>query len=256
MTNTRLIFNNLWRKGTILGESSEHPQFPSTDTQGDTPSQFWRTLSSNNSCENAYISIDLLTAQAVDFIAILNHDISANATITWRGADDANFANNAANISITHNPTNIFHFFGANNSTTRRYVQLQIQDANNPSNYIQVGPVVMGTYWEPARAIKSQYGKARADDSIIDESHALVEYGQPRPRRKTWSLPFSGLSETDADTIVTFFDEAGLTYGFVLCLDYNNPNSYSYFVKNVELIEPTQDHYNSWSWGLNIREKL
>jgi hypothetical protein len=104
--------------------------------------------------------------------------------------------------------------------------------------------------------VKSGYGKARTDDSIIDESYALVEFGQPRPRRKTWSLPFSGLSETDADTIVQFQDEAGLTYGFVLCLDYNSPNAYSYFVKNVELIEPTQDHYNSWSWALSIREKL
>jgi hypothetical protein len=368
MTNTRLIFNNLWRKGTILGESSEHPQFPSTDTQGDTPSQFWRTrhgtgsgnglfvVTNSNKYINfdeggaeltgtlttgsyngntlatavaaamnaapgkaltyacvysetnalftisagsnftirwntgtnkaadisdlcgysdgsndtgaltytsdyrrihyprAFITNDLLTAQGVNFLAFLNHNISASATIKWRGADDDAFTTNLEEVTITHNPTNLIYFFAS--SKTKRYTQIQVEDPTNPNSYIQVGAVVMGTYWEPARAIKSEYGKARADDSIIDESYALVEFSQPRPRRKTWSLPFSGLSETDADTIVSFCDEPGLTYGFILCMDYNSPNSYSYFVKNVELIEPTRNHYNHWSWGLNIREKL
>ncbi|HCS49905.1 MAG TPA: hypothetical protein DIW61_17330 [Candidatus Aminicenantes bacterium] len=368
MTNTRLIFSNLWRKGTILGECCEHPQYPSTDTQGDTPSQFWRTrhgtgsgnglfvVTDSNKYINfdeggaeltgtvatgsyngntlatavaaamnaapgkaltyacvysetnalftisagsnftirwntgtnkavdisglcgfsdaaddtgaltydgdyrrihyprAFITNDLLTAQTVNFLALLNHNISASATIKWRGADDDAFTVNLVEVTITHNPTNLFYFFGS--SSTKRYVQIQVEDPTNPNSYIHIGPVVMGTYWEPARPAKSPYGKARPDDSIVDESYALVEFGQPRPRRKTWSLPFSGLSETDADTIILFFDEVGITHGFVLCLDYNSPNSYSYFVKNVELIEAVQDYHDSWSWALNIREKL
>ena len=368
MTNTRLIYSNLWRKGTILGECCEHPQYPSTDTQGDTPSQFWRTrhgtgsgnglfvVSDSNKYINfdeggaeltgtvttgsyngntlatavaaamnaapgkaltyacaysetnalftisagsnftirwntgtnkaadisglcgfsdaandtgaltytaeyrrihysrAYITLDLLTAQEVNFLALLNHNISDAATIKWRGADDDAFTVNLVEVTITHNPTNLFYFFGS--SSTKRYVQIQIEDPTNPNSYIQIGPMIMGKYWEPTRPVKSPYSKARGDDSIVEESHALVEYGQPRPRRKTWSLPFSGLSETDADTIILFFDEVGITHGFALCLDYNTPNTYSYFVKNVELIEAEQDYHNSWSWGLNIREKL
>jgi hypothetical protein len=43
MTKVRIIYNNLWRMGTILAESSQHPQFPSEDTQIDTPLQPWRS---------------------------------------------------------------------------------------------------------------------------------------------------------------------------------------------------------------------
>lgn len=41
----RLIYNNLWRKGTLASPSSEHAQHPATDTQIDTKTMFWRTTS-------------------------------------------------------------------------------------------------------------------------------------------------------------------------------------------------------------------
>jgi len=36
----RLVYNNLWRKGTIYNKSDQHPQYPWDDTLLDTPSQF------------------------------------------------------------------------------------------------------------------------------------------------------------------------------------------------------------------------
>jgi len=43
MSKPRIIYDNVWRVGTAFNVTSEHPQFPATDTQGDTPSQFWRS---------------------------------------------------------------------------------------------------------------------------------------------------------------------------------------------------------------------
>jgi len=42
---TRLIYDNLWRKGTMGTPSSEDPQHPATDTQIDTKTMIWRTTS-------------------------------------------------------------------------------------------------------------------------------------------------------------------------------------------------------------------
>jgi len=368
MTNTRLIFSNLWRKGTILGECCEHPQYPSTDTQGDTPSQFWRTrhgtLSGNglfvvtdsnkyinfdeggaeltgtvatggyngttlatavaaamnaapgkaltyacvysetnalftisagsnftirwNTGTNkavdisglcgfsdaaddtgaltydgdyrrihyprAFITNDLLTAQTVNCLVLLNHNISASATIKWRGADDDAFTVNLVEVTITHNPTNLFYFFGS--SSTKRYVQIQVEDPTNPNSYIHIGPVVMGTYWELSRSVARSYVRGKDDSSWVEEGHSLVEYGQPRPRRKIWTLPYNGLLDVDADGIILFFEEVGISYGFVVCLDSDSPSNQSYFVKNTELIQPVLDNHGSWSWSLNLREKL
>jgi hypothetical protein len=115
----------------------------------------------------------------------------------------------------------------------------------------------MGKYWQPNRSFSKNYTKGKPDDSIIDESFSLVEYAQDRPRRLSWSLPFdNALTEADAAEVISFFENVGLRYGFVICFDYNYPNSNSYFVKNTELIEPAYQHYDCWSWALKVREKL
>lgn len=52
----KIIWNNLWRKGTILGQSSQDPQHPSTDTQEDTKDMYWKTTSLGSP---DYISLDV-----------------------------------------------------------------------------------------------------------------------------------------------------------------------------------------------------
>jgi len=254
MSKPRIIYDNVWRTGTILSANSENPQFPATDTQADTPSLFWR--SANNSNANESITIDLLTAKNVDFVAFLNHNLGENAVIKWRACEDANFSSNVTERTITHSPTNIYHFFGANNSTANRYGQISIADNNASTSYFQIGAIVAGSYWELSREIMRQFTMGKIDVSEIEPSQSLVEYGQPRPRRRVWSLPFIGLSDTDSDTIVSFFDTVGVTYGFILCFDANSASSQSYFVRNLDLQEPQYNFYNSWDWTLRVVEKL
>jgi len=43
MTKVRIVHNNLWRKGVILTQDSQHPQFPAIDTQVSSIHQPWRT---------------------------------------------------------------------------------------------------------------------------------------------------------------------------------------------------------------------
>jgi hypothetical protein len=368
MTKTRIIYDNLWRKATVLDKCCEHPQYPATDIQGDTPSQFWRTRNGTGSGNGlfvvtdsnkyidfdeggaeltgtltagsyngttlateiavamnaapgkaltyacaynltdakftisagsnftirwfngthkttdisdlagysdaandtgaatydsdsrrihyprAYVSIDLLTATEVNFLAILNHNISASAIIKWRGADDAAFTTGLEEVTITHNLSNIFYFFTS--SKTKRHVQLQIEDPTNSNSYIQIGPIVMGTYWELSREATKPHSKGKVDNSIVEESQSLVEYGQPRPLRKIWGLSYVGMNDTDADKVIAFFEEAGVSHGFIVCLDYNSPNTYSYFVRNADLAEPQYNHSDHWDWSLSLVEKL
>lgn len=41
----KIVWDNLWRKGIILGQSSQDPQHPATDTQEDTKDMYWKTTS-------------------------------------------------------------------------------------------------------------------------------------------------------------------------------------------------------------------
>jgi len=52
----KIVWNNLWRKGTILSQSSEDPQHPATDTQEDTKDMYWKSTSLGSP---DYISLDI-----------------------------------------------------------------------------------------------------------------------------------------------------------------------------------------------------
>lgn len=51
----RIVYSNLWKAGTIIAKSSEHPQYPATDTQIDTPSQFWRSRNGTGSGNGLFV---------------------------------------------------------------------------------------------------------------------------------------------------------------------------------------------------------
>jgi len=101
---TRLVWNNLWRKGTALMPSSEDPQHPATDTQIDTPSMFYRASSKVSPCT---VPMTLPAAGGpIDFVAIIGHNIEATGVvITIEGANDAAFT--AGVVSRTMNKNNI-----------------------------------------------------------------------------------------------------------------------------------------------------
>lgn len=199
--------------------------------------------------------IDTVTAQEINFITLLNHDISANGIVWIESSNNSNMAGATYDNISPINTGNHFAFLSP--SRTAQYFQLSIYDATNPNSYIQIGPVILGKYWQPNYTFAKEYTQGRADDSLVDESHALVEYAQARPTRRTWNLPFPlGLTQTDADKIVDFFDEVGLKHGFVVCFDSNSANTTSHFVKNIDLNDPVYRYVNSWQWQLNIREKL
>ncbi|MBW2638381.1 MAG: hypothetical protein JRC86_12885, partial [Deltaproteobacteria bacterium] len=104
----------------------------------------------------AYADLDLSTAYEVDFIAILNHNISDSATIKLIGADDDAFTTNKTEDEITHNANNIYFFLSA--SRTKRYFRLSIEDPTNSAGYIQVS-VFLGKYFEPNRSFSKGHGQ-------------------------------------------------------------------------------------------------
>ena len=59
------VHKNLWRLGTLAAPSSEHPQFPASDSQIDTLKQSWRTRYGTG-CGNGYFLVDA-TNNKIDF---------------------------------------------------------------------------------------------------------------------------------------------------------------------------------------------
>ncbi|GAH33714.1 unnamed protein product, partial [marine sediment metagenome] len=99
-TKPRLIYDNLWRKGTAMpSDPVADPQHPVSDTQIDTKSMYWK--SSDKTVLTQLIPMNLGEgAGDINFIAILGHNIPNGTTITLEHADNSGF-DGSVSISIT-----------------------------------------------------------------------------------------------------------------------------------------------------------
>lgn len=152
---------------------------------------------------------------------------------------------------LPHNSNNIFQFF---TSFTKRYVQFHIQDSSNPNNYIKVATVILGKYFETNYGFGKGYEDGVMDFSEVEFSDSLVMHSQEKPIVEAKMLPFRGLTGSSKEEIKNLLKQCGKTKGFIICLDYNNPNTNSYFVTNSDIVQPSYVHLDNWSWDAILEE--
>lgn len=261
-TKPRLIYDNLWRKGTIGTldvaplVSSEDPQHPASDTQIDTLSMYWKASSTE---KTVTIPIDQgETPGAIKFVAILTHNIPATGVvITLEGDDAATFNSGAGETpqesrTLDHKPTNIFEFVTA---FTKRYVRIKLYRATGVFPVLpKIATILCGNFFEPNRNFMVPYSQGIEDYSEIELSDAVIFFGQEKPRLKTWLLPFRGLDDTSKDKVLALMDECGIHKAFVIVFDSDDANSDSYLVRLEELISPENIHVDYWNWEMAIKE--
>jgi len=246
---TKLIYKDYWRDGTIGTPSTEEPEFPATDTQEDTLKLPWRT---RNDSETAYIPNDLGVAYEIDFVAILGHNIPVGATIKAIGADDAGFSVEVVEETITYYAENIFHFFDT--SRTKRYWKIQVADPDNPDNYIKIGTIVLGIFFEPTCNFDWGQEEGYEDPSSIVYSDSEVLFAQKKPEMFAGDYGFESLSDADSEEIESLLDTCGHHKAFVICFDYDNPNTSSYWVKLVNVSPLENMGIDTWGWKISIIE--
>lgn len=192
------------------------------------------------------------TGKNVNFISLLNHNISSRATeIKATGAWDSGITEQTKEIMIPWNPDNIFHF---PTETLRRYWKISVADVSNPDyNYLQIGSIFLGN----AVAFNRDYVKP-------------FKLGY-KENLRIWNLSFQGLKDADKDEILAMFKEIGVSdkfeYSdemilfspkklrpFIFVFDINNPNTDSYLVRLEEANSPEYQHVDYWNFEMNLIE--
>ena len=199
-----------------------------------------------------YASNNLGAAYSIDFLAILSHNISSDATIKAIGADDEDFTTNVVEEEIAYNANNLYYFFDS--AETRQYWKIEIQDPTNPNDYIQMGHIVLGAYTELNKIYGKDHDKGKEDLSEEEYSDSRVLYSQQKNPLDTKTLPYKGLSDTSVDAILAMFEESGRSKSVIFCFDYSDPNDNSYYVRNAELNKPQYKHVDNWNWTANLVE--
>ncbi len=253
---TRLIYDNLWRKSTMgtVGAapfvSSEDPQHPATDTQIDTLSMYWKA-----SDNEATVTIPInqgATPGAIDFVAILGHNIeAAGVVITLEGATNAAFGAGFVTRTITHNVTNIFEFV---TTFTKQYVRIKLVRAAGVFPILpQIATILCGNYLEFNRRFAPQYEIGEEDFSEMEYSDSQVLFSQQRQTLNVRRYSYQALNNASASGILAMFEEAKTIKAFAVCLDHTAPNTNTLWVRNSELNPPVCRN-GVWYWDMAITE--
>ena len=88
------------------------------------------------------LQIDLASAQAVDLLGIVNHNLTSAATITVYGGSTANPNGSQFSTTITYREFDAFKLLAA--AETYRYWKFIFADAANSDGYIKIGYLLIG----------------------------------------------------------------------------------------------------------------
>jgi len=87
-----------------------------------------------------------LSTTAVDTLAILGHNLTQGATITFIGATDAAFSNVIFSKIVQANPTNTYYILPEDEFPPQqaRFYRIAITDSANSDGYIELGTILFG----------------------------------------------------------------------------------------------------------------
>lgn len=148
ITNLRILCDFANRGTTGLNwsaNSTEAGDFSVNNLNTDIVEQVWR--SSTGVKTGIILVCDTEVAQGVfvDTLAILNHNMTTSAAITWQVSNDAGFASIGFSEVIVSTTTNIFWIAPSLPATSYRYHRFLIDDGTNSADYLQWGTVLFGS---------------------------------------------------------------------------------------------------------------
>lgn len=251
---TRLIYENLWRKGgnALVSTPGADAQHPVSDTQIDTLSMYWK--SSDKDIVTQHIPMDLKAGtRSINFIAILGHNIPEGEAgdITFEEADAEGFGGAVATSKFTWNPNNMFKFLST--PLTKQFVRLVLVNGAGFASAPQVATILCGTYVEFNRRFAPEYEIGEEDFSEMEYSDSQVLFAQEKETLNIRRYSYQALNVASKDHILAMFKECKTIKAFAVCLDHAAPNTQTLWVKNAELNSPICRN-GVWYWEMAIKE--
>lgn len=171
------------------------------------------------------LTIDLGAAYRVDMAAIIAHNLTADATVRWRGNSSADMTTplydsgvvdafpvqwdtgvlpdghpNAATRRLTTAQIRTLRWDVPTiiTPTTARYWQLNIADTANADSYVQIGRLWLGSRYEPSYNYRYGASDGLTSESVIGRSLSGTRYVDARPIARTVTREYGDLPPDEA----------------------------------------------------------
>jgi len=247
----RIAYTNLIDAGSAPTTSTEDLLYPEENLHNQRLAKRWR--STDPSAQT--IVCNLGSAQAVDTIAIMGHNISASATLTIEAGTADSWGSPAFTTSLTYNTAAVLKFLAA--AQTYQYWRFTIDDGSNSDGYVEVGRFWLGTYLalDPSSLDSFTVTKTRSD--TVGSGRDFQKFATQGVGRRIFSLQFPWTSGTSLTAIQTMYDTVGNHSSMIFC-NFDSLRTYVLvdpcYVSIEGDINFQHQGYQHYTWGLTLSE--
>ncbi len=247
MSNAILGWKNHAEAATLYSGSWQSA-YPAANLQSRRLFKVARTTDAQTS--STILEIDLGAAQGIRFAGIVNHNLTAAATIRWRGAtSQANltaapgYDGGTVNAWVSPNtPTNTADYLSsqltlATAAQSFRWWRFDIADTGNPAGYIQIGYLVLFEAWEAVINFAPGSGFGFTPRSSAEYSLSGAKYVTRRTSRRTLDFTFQMQSQADMDTMRDIMRYVDIERPVLLIPD---PNTASKWIRDAFVASMSQ----------------
>lgn len=146
------------------------------------------------------IVVDLGSAKEVKALVVYDHNFTDAVTLVIEGHTSDSWGAPDFQESITYNASKQIHYLSA--ATTKRYWRLSVTDAANTDSYIEIGEMILASYFEVSKMYAWRPG--RNNRSIIKANAGPYGVRNRRYYNEAFDHDYQFRNLTDAD--ITAFD--------------------------------------------------
>lgn len=210
----------------------------------------------------AYIAVDQASAVAFTASALLNHNGGASAgtaTLQWSATSVAvALSAPTGTLALTGDTDIRIGFVG---STSMRYVVVVLNFTSVTDGYTEAGWWFLGTYTQLTANLSDEFQETFEEASAVTLSDSMTPFLDEKPRRRTWTLGYRQLNDTDRALMKAITLACPMGKCFILCFDATiTPTNtvYVYFSAGLaQTYVPASDTSTFlWATPLQLAEAL
>lgn len=246
-----------WVDGLAAGyltASSAVADLPVTNLQHPHRRNMWRSTSHTGQ----WVKADLRERKDIDYIAIVDHNLTSTGTITITASNSSDMSSPV--YSGTHAahtlypwPTNrgVIRVIVLPSIVDARYWLISFTDASSTDLYIEAGRIFIGQSFVPSNNIDFGWRLIAEDRSQVSYADSGTPYTAIYPNRSMIEITASQVDYTDLySALLPIMDEFGCRKDFILSVvDTQEPSGHAWTTIYGRLTKDSMSEARSFQFG-------
>jgi len=197
------------------------------------------------------IVIDFGSAKTITIIALINHNLTSNATIKIQANSVNDFTTPPYNVTLTWHEENLYFTL----NQTYQYWKLIIQDSGNSEN-IEIGELIFSEYKDFSRTFSWGYPEGIFYNVLTQETQFGQVWKTYLSERRQGFYTFAVVKDDKLKSEVEqFFDDLkGLEGWFLFIPDKTQPECY--YVEIINQYNAFKNYKDNNEFELQLREHI